>query len=464
MLRDTTVRHDEVRVLHVDDDDVDHMLVSRCAKRAPGDFELAHARSFDAMRELLRQRGTDVLLLDLNFERYRGFEALHAILQMQLDLPVVVLTGMDDPGLGPMAVSLGAEDFLFKDELEPQALWASLMKARARWQHRAAPRTGRGVVPHVGVPTSGDLKAGDVVGAFEIVEEIAKGGMALVYAVRHRTLGSLHALKVVNSDVVVEQARLLQEGRVQARLRHPNLVAATDLIEFADGARGLVMEYVAGPTLDEWLRTSPDVSGRSWFSIFVAIARGVHCAHLANVVHRDLKPSNVLLHRVPHGLVPKVADFGIAKVLGDAPEREASLQTRAGVAMGTPGFMPPEQLTDASSVDPRADIFALGCLLFCMASGQRPFPGGHHMAQLRRMMRGEIPDLGAMVPDLGSSVVGIVRRAMAVDREDRFQTSAELLDALDAVHPADLAERVPMPHAFDDETHELASLVAFAEA
>lgn len=455
MLGEPTVQPDEVRILHVDDDPVDHMLVSRCVKRAPGDFVLRHAPSFEAMRESLRIDGADLVLLDLNFERYRGFEALHAVMQMGLDLPVVVLTGMDDATLGPLAVGLGAEDFLFKDELEPQNLWSVVMKATARWQNRLGPRTGRGVVPHVGAPSSSDLRPGDVIGAYVIDEDIAQGGMATIFRVRHRSLGSVHALKVVRSDVTVEQARLMQEGRVQAMLRHPNLVAATDLLEFADGARGLVMEYVAGPTLDEWLQSSPDRSGRSWFSIFVAVARGVHCAHLANVVHRDLKPSNVLLHRVPHGLVPKVADFGIAKVLDDGPSKQVDVETRAGIAMGTPGFMPPEQLVDAASVDARADVFALGCLLFCMASGQRPFPRGHHMAQLRRMMRGDTPDLARLVPALGPSVIAIVKRAMAFEKEARFQTCAELLAALDAVPPRELADRMPMPCAQDDQTHDL---------
>ncbi len=464
VLGETTLRHDQVRVVHIDDDPVDHVLVSRCAKRAPGDLQLHHAPSFDAMRDRLRAVGADVVLLDLNFERYRGFEALHAILQMDLDLPVVVLTGMDDPTLGPLAVSLGAEDFLFKDVLDPQMLWSVVMKACARWQNRVGPRTGRGVVPHVGMPTSVDLRPGDVIGAYEIVDEIAEGGMATVYKIRHRSLDSTHALKVVRSGVLIEHARLVQEGRVQARLRHPNLVSATDLIEFADGARGLVMEYVAGPTLDQWLQTSPDRSGRSWFSIFVAVTRGVHCAHLDRVVHRDLKPSNVLLHRVPHGLVPKVSDFGIAKVLADGPVRERDLQTRGGIAMGTPGFMPPEQLVDAASVDERADIFALGCLLFCVASGQRPFPRGHHVAQLRAMMRGDVPDLARLVPGLGPSVLDVTRRAMAFDKEERFQSCADLLSALDAVPAKDLAERVPMPNPQDDRTHPLPSLEAYATA
>jgi len=462
MPAETTMRHEEVSLLHVDDDEVDHMLVSRCVKRAPADFVLRHARSFDAMRTALRDDGADVILLDLNFERYRGFEALHAILQMNLGLPIVVLTGMDDPSLGPLAVSIGAEDFLYKDELEPQNLWSVVMKARARWKQRPSPREGHGVVPHVGTPTSADLRPGDIIGAYSIDDEIAQGGMATVYRVKHRVLGSTHALKVVRSDVVVEHARLMQEGRVQAMLRHPNLVTATDLLEFADGARGLVMEHVAGPTLDEWLQSSPDRSGRAWFSIFVAVARGVHCAHLANVVHRDLKPSNVLLHRVPHGLVPKVADFGIAKVLDEGPSKDHDLQTRAGIAMGTPGFMPPEQLVDASSVDVRADIFALGCLLFCMASGQRPFPRGHHMAQLRRMLQGEPPELACLVPHVSSSLNAIVKRAMAFDKEARFQTCADLLAALDAVPPADLPERIPMPSVVDDRTHSLGSLEVFA--
>ncbi|MEM6928300.1 MAG: protein kinase, partial [Myxococcota bacterium] len=181
-------------------------------------------------------------------------------------------------------------------------------------------------------------------------------------------------------------------------------------------------------------------------------------------VHRDLKPSNVLLHRVPHGLVPKVGDFGIAKVLEEGPGSNAAPETRAGIAMGTPGFMPPEQLVDAASVDPRADIFALGCLAFCMASGQRPFPRGHHLAQLRAMMKGRAPQIGRLVPALGPTVRQLVGKAMAFDKEERFQSCAELLNAIDAVPEHELAERLPMPNPQDDQTHPLLSLEIFAEA
>lgn len=432
-----------IRVIHVDDDEVDHILVSRSARRAPGVVTLRQADSFEAMQALLQTEPADVVLLDLNFGPFRGFESLHAFRRMGLSMPVIVLTGIDEPGLGPAAVELGAEDLIHKDDLEPQTLWSVLCKARARWRGRGSDALA---LPLVGMPSSTGLRRDAVVGPYVVVGEIARGGMATVYRVRHRTLGSTHALKVVRSGVSVDQARLLVEGRVQARLRHPNLVAATDLIEFIDGARGLVMEFVAGPTLDRWLRTSSDLSGRSWFSIFVAATRGVHCAHLATVVHRDLKPSNVLLHRVHHGLVPKVADFGIAKVLEDdtLAEHPAGHHTRAGMALGTPGFMAPEQIADASTVDERADIFALGCLAFYMVSGRRPFPRGPSLSQLSDMMRGNVPVVTDFVPQASPLLSDVMRRAMSFDPADRYASCVELLRALDRLNPREIPDRLPI--------------------
>src|SRR5262245_35627495 len=156
------------------------------------------------------------------------------------------------------------------------------------------------------------LSGGQRVDRYVVEGLLGEGGMAEVYRVRHATLGSLHALKILKVQAPTVRARLLAEGRAQAALRHPNLVAVTDVIE-VDGAPPLVLDFVDGPWLEAWLvdhRPSP----REAEQLFLGIVAGVERAHRAGLVHRDLKPGNVLLERGDDGvLVPKVTDFGLAK-------------------------------------------------------------------------------------------------------------------------------------------------------
>lgn len=266
---------------------------------------------------------------------------------------------------------------------------------------------------------SQELLPGMVVDRYEVEACVGQGGMAQVYRVRHRNLRSSHALKVVRPTVRLGQERLLQEGRLQAQLRHPNLVAATDLLELGEGTVGLVLEYVAGPTLRHWLTHDGDLRGSTWLNVFRSIVRGVRCAHLSGVVHCDLKPANVLMHRTEGGWVPKITDFGIAKVLGMGDEAE--------VAVGTPGFMAPEQLRDPAGVDERADLYSLGCLLYLMLTGR--MPDDHTLRWL-----GTLP----------SRLATVIGELLEVDPDDRIQSCQDLLEALDTVKDPALCDRSPL--------------------
>jgi serine/threonine protein kinase/ABC-type oligopeptide transport system substrate-binding subunit len=251
---------------------------------------------------------------------------------------------------------------------------------------------------------------------------LGRGGMAVVYRVRHAELGTAHALKVLGVTGRDVAERLLREGRVQGRLRHPNVVAVTDGVRVGD-APGLVVELVEGPTLDTWLgsvRPTPaqvDALARG-------ILSGVDAAHRLGLVHRDLKPGNVLLHVTRDGATPKVADFGLAKELdADGP---AAVRTRAGAAMGTPAYMPPEQLVDAASVDQRADVFSLGALLLelVLATGV----GTSFPAAMARIRRGDEPDLTGVSADLPPRWLAAVREALAFDPAARPPDAGALRD------------------------------------
>ena len=203
------------------------------------------------------------------------------------------------------------------------------------------------------------ITIGDIVERYQVESMLGEGGMAVVYAVRHTTLGTKHALKLLTLSNPKIRERLIREGKVQAGLQHPNVVTVTDVLD-VDGAPALLMEKIDGPDLQTWLHEhTPDLNQAR--HVFDCILSAMEHAHSLNIVHRDLKPANVLMAQNHQGQwIPKVTDFGLAKAL--ARDADPS-STRTGQPMGTPAYMSPEQVRDAKNVDQRTDIFALGCIL-----------------------------------------------------------------------------------------------------
>ncbi|HND31879.1 MAG TPA: serine/threonine-protein kinase, partial [Myxococcota bacterium] len=206
---------------------------------------------------------------------------------------------------------------------------------------------------------------------YQVEAQIGMGGIAAVYRVRHVQLGSEHAMKVLLFQRKGLDERLLLEGRIQAQIRHPNVVTVTDVVEH-QGRMGLLMEYVEGQSLQGWLEEHHFMPLEQALPLFAQVLSGVGTAHAAGVLHRDIKPGNILLGRTPRGIVPKITDFGLAKVVLDGAPPGS---TRDGSMMGTPGYMAPEQIRNAADTDLRADIFALAALLFDLLSGRPPFLG-----------------------------------------------------------------------------------------
>ncbi len=277
------------------------------------------------------------------------------------------------------------------------------------------------------------MQPGATVGRFEIEEPLGQGGMATVFKVRHRQLDSVYAMKLLKVAHPSMARRLMQEGRIQARLRHPNIVNVIDVVEH-EGLIGLLLEFVQGGSLEESLRDGP-MELADALMVFRQILAGVGAAHAAGVTHRDLKPANILLTVQDEAVVAKVTDFGIAKVLH---ESEPSPRTRAGVAMGTPGYMAPEQISNSAGVDHRADIFALGALLYEMLTGEAPYADDDALAAMNRTMAGRYRPLSERLPALPPEVEQTVARALSPRREERFEDCASMARALSglAVAPA----------------------------
>ena len=271
------------------------------------------------------------------------------------------------------------------------------------------------------------LEPGTRIERYEVERVLGHGGIAIVYLLRHTTLQTRHALKVVTHAGVGLRNRLLQEGMLQAALRHPNIVAVTDVLD-VDGAPGLLMEYIEGPSLEQLLRQERLDAGTAE-AIFRGVVAGVGCAHAQGVVHRDLKPANVMIATHQGRWLPKVADFGLAKAIEGTTS--GLTQTRTGSTMGTPSYMAPEQIRDAKRADHRADLFALGALLYEMVCGRMAFGQGDVLDIFNAVATASYAPPETLVAGLPPHLLGAIRGCLVVSPEFRVSDCAALERILD---------------------------------
>lgn len=273
------------------------------------------------------------------------------------------------------------------------------------------------------------LRAGTTVDRFVVEGLLGVGGMASVYAVRHRVLGSHHALKLLHVNDPSARERLRREGQTQASLRHPNVVAVSDIVEIG-GALGLVMELVEGRTLRHLLQTTT-LDAVQVDDLARGLLAGTLATHAHGVVHRDLKPTNILLAIEDGRLVPRIADFGLVKALGDA----LGATTRTGDSLGTPGYMSPEQLVDARRVDHRADVFALGAVLYELVTGVRAFGSDGAFPVMSRVREGRYKPVRELAPGTPDRICQAIEGALRTDMDQRTQSVLELACAWTGLSP-----------------------------
>ena len=279
-------------------------------------------------------------------------------------------------------------------------------------------------------------------GRYEVRGLLGEGGMGVVYEVRHKMLGRSFAMKLLRRDVGRDPGlieRFIHEAKATASIKHPNIVSITDFGQLSDGTPYFIMELLLGQTLAQFIRARGPLPIDRVYPILIQIAGALGAAHEAGIVHRDLKPENVFLARRPGTDLldgaddVRVVDFGAAKVLG------ASRVPKAGIVFGTPHYMSPEQAS-GQPVDHRADIYALGVMMYEMLTSRVPFEAETYMGVLtQHMFVQPIPPSKTRVELAGQrgGLEDITLRALEKKPEDRYQTMSSIRSDLERASSGD---------------------------
>jgi len=288
-----------------------------------------------------------------------------------------------------------------------------------------------------------------VVPGYEIVQEVGRGGMGIVYQARQLGLARTVALKMVSTGLKAgpkDLTRFRAETAALARLQHPNIVQIYDVGQAA-GRPYFVFEFVAGGSLAQQLRGQPQPV-RPAAQLVETLARAVQAAHASGVIHRDLKPANILLQRsdqldrspppsdfrpLTSDLVPKIADFGLAKYVGgngEGPDPHGP--TLTGELLGTPSYMAPEQaMVERQPVGPTADVYALGAILYELLTGRAPFTGETPLSTVWQVLHSEPVSVTSLQPNVPRDLETICLRCLRKEPRQRYGSALELAEDLE---------------------------------
>jgi serine/threonine-protein kinase len=264
----------------------------------------------------------------------------------------------------------------------------------------------------------------ETLGRYNLLEEVGRGGMAVVYRGRDLTLDREVAVKVLHEHLAREQdsrTRFQREARAVARLRHPNIIEIFDFADTGEGPSFIVTEFIAGQTLRVFMESRQVFFPEAAALVIAQVCEAIDHAHGLGIIHRDLKPENMMITRT--GTL-KLMDFGIAKVLDQQQQ-----MTLTGTILGSPAHMAPE-LLEGKELDVRSDLFSLGTILYWLATGQLPFTGKNPHHVLKRILEGDYPDPQQANPEVGADLARVIRKALATRPEERYASAAELRAAL----------------------------------
>lgn len=277
-------------------------------------------------------------------------------------------------------------------------------------------------------------RRGSQIPGYQLISKLGKGAMATVYKARQMSLDRIVAVKVLPkrlSDNPEFVERFYKEGKAAARLSHNNIVQAIDVGCAPEGYHYFVMEYVEGMTLYDIMQPPPVGEGRNFaeaeaLDIMIQMADALAHAHLRNLIHRDVKPKNILLTREG---VAKLTDLGLARATDDKDAAESE----AGKAYGTPYYISPEQIRGDVDIDFRADIYSLGATMYHLVTGRPPFDGETPSAVMHKHLKQPLTPADHLNTALSAGVGEIIDIAMNKNRDDRYQSTTDLLEDLQAV-------------------------------
>jgi serine/threonine-protein kinase len=263
------------------------------------------------------------------------------------------------------------------------------------------------------------------IGRYEILGELGRGAMGVVYKGKDPLIDRMVAVKVIRFDQLYEEGeispfkeRFFQEAKAAGKLSHPQIVTIFDVGEDR-GTSYIAMEYVEGKPLSQHISPEPLLPMEEVLRIVADVAMALDYASHHGIVHRDIKPANIMC--TIEGQV-KVMDFGIAKL-------SSSNLTQTGTTMGTPSYMSPEQI-QGGEVDGRSDLFSLGVVLYELLTGERPFKGDNMATLMFHITTMPIPPLKDIASGIPDSCAAIIERLLAKDREARYQSGKDLADDL----------------------------------
>lgn len=277
--------------------------------------------------------------------------------------------------------------------------------------------------PHIAAEM---LEPGTVVkGRYVVGEKVAEGGMAAIHRTLDRRSGEYVALKAlypIYCEQPVVCTRFLDEGRIQRYLEHPNIIDVYEIVETSPLA--IIMEYIEGPTLDEYLTEHGPLSTLDVLNFMLPVLSAVGFAHQKGIIHRDIKPSNILLQKNQSALIPKIMDFGVAKVT-----RGQDL-TADGTTVGTLHYMSPEQIVGSKGIDGRADIYSLGVTMYKLCTGELPFNASTEFALMMAQVEATPTRPSQIRAEVSRRLEAIILRTLAKTPDGRFQNVGELTAAL----------------------------------
>ena len=263
---------------------------------------------------------------------------------------------------------------------------------------------------------------GQTISHYRIVQKLGGGGMGVVYKAEDTRLKRTVALKFLPPDLTRDEeakTRFVHEAQAASALQHPNICTIHDIDETTDNRLFIVMDCYEGDSLKQAIEHGPLPIDKA-IDIATQVAQGLAKAHESGIVHRDIKPANIMIGK--DGIV-RIVDFGLAKLSGQ------TMVTKSGSMVGTAAYMSPEQAR-GEKVDQRTDIWSLGVVLYEMLTGHQPFESDYEQAMMYAIISGEPKPIEELRPEVPGNIIGIVQRAMEKDKEKRFQTAAEMAEAL----------------------------------